>query len=291
MKTASTIQEEEVTGYLSVANSTTQGANGIEYHYRRFGNPSKRPLVLLQHFRGNLDNWDPALLDALAEGREVIAFDNTGVGASTGIVPSSVTQMAHDALTFLSALGLTRVDLLGFSLGGFVAQEIALIRPDAVERIVLAATAPQGAPGMHGWITDIIDAVGSAETTGEQLLHAFFTDTDSSRSAGAEFLGRIFARTDDRDQPTDWATRVAHYDAVVQWGIPNHGMLERLRAITHPVLVANGEKDRMILPRYTHLLGGLLPDAAVNIYPDAGHGFLFQHHGEFAADTARFLDQ
>lgn len=280
-----------MTGYVRVATSTTQGANGIEYHYRRFGNPSRRPLVLLQHFRGNLDNWDPALLDALAEGREVIAFDNTGVGASTGTVPPSVTQMAHDALAFLSALGLTRVDLLGFSLGGFVAQELALIRPDVVERIVLAATAPQGAPGMHGWIADIIDAVGSAETTGEQLLHAFFTDTENSRSAGAEFLGRIFARTQDRDQPTDWATRVAHYDAVVQWGIPNHSMLERLRAITHPVLVANGDNDRMILPRYTHLLGGLLPDAAVNIYPDAGHGFLFQHHGEFAADTASFLDQ
>lgn len=288
---ASTTRKEPMTGYVGVPNSTIQGANGIEYHYRRFGNPSRRPLVLLQHFRGNLDNWDPALLDALAESREVIAFDNTGVGASTGIVPSTVAQMAHDALAFLSALGLTRVDLLGFSLGGFVAQEIALTRPDVVERIVLAATAPQGAPGMHGWAVDIIDAVGSAETSGEQLLHAFFTDTDSSRSAGAEFLGRIFARTEDRDQPTDWATRVAHYDAVVRWGIPNHSMLERLCAITHPVLVANGENDRMILPRYTHLLGGLLPDAAVNIYPDAGHGFLFQHHGEFAADTACFLDR
>lgn len=289
--TSSTTQENLVASYLTVPTATTQGANGIEYHYRRFGNPAGRPLVLLQHFRGNLDNWDPLLLDALAEGREVIAFDNTGVGASTGIVPPSVTQMAHDALAFLSVLDLTRVDLLGFSLGGFVAQELALIRPDAVGRIVLAATAPQGAPGMHGWIADIIDAVGSAETTGEQLLHAFFTSTESSRSAGAEFLGRIFARTEDRDQPTDWATRVAHYDAVVQWGIPNHGMLERLSAITHPVFVANGDNDRMILPRYTHLLGGLLPDAAVKIYPDAGHGFLFQYHGEFAADTVNFLDQ
>lgn len=280
-----------MTGYLSVPTSTTQGANGIEYHYRRFGNPAERPLVLLQHFRGNLDNWDPALLDVLAEGREVIAFDNTGVGASTGVVPPSVTQMGHDAIAFLSALDLTRVDLLGFSLGGFVAQELALIRPDVVERIVLAATAPQGAPGMHGWIADIIDAVGSAETSGDQLLHAFFTDTENSRAAGVEFLGRIFARTEDRDEPTDWATRTAHYDAVTQWGIPNHSMLERLRGITQPVLVANGDSDRMILPRYTHLLGGLLPEASVKIYPDAGHGFLFQHHAQFAADTARFLDQ
>src|SRR5262245_56020015 len=135
-----------MTSYHSVKTLKVLGANGIEYAYRRFGNPAERPLVLLQHFRGNLDNWDPALVDALAFGREVIAFDNVGVGASTGVVPPSVTQMAHDAMTFLSALGMTRVDLLGFSMGGFVAQEIALIRPDLVERIVLAATAPQGAP-------------------------------------------------------------------------------------------------------------------------------------------------
>ncbi|OBI44787.1 alpha/beta fold hydrolase [Mycobacterium sp. E796] len=280
-----------MTSYQSVTTSKVLGVNGIEYRYRSFGNPAERPLVLLQHFRGNLDNWDPALLDALASGREVIAFDNVGVGASTGVVPSSVTQMAHDALTFLSALDLDRVDLLGFSLGGFVAQEMALIRPDLVGRIVLAATAPQGAAGMHGWAPDIIDAVGGVETTANGLLHVFFTATDQSRAAGAEFLGRIFARTEDRDEPTDWATRMAHYDAVVQWGIPNHAMLQRLAAITQPVLVANGDSDRMILPRYSHLLGGLLADATVKIYPDAAHGFLFQHHGEFAEDIAQFLDR
>jgi pimeloyl-ACP methyl ester carboxylesterase len=280
-----------MTSYQSVTTSKVLGANGIEYSYRSFGNPAERPLVLLQHFRGNLDNWDPALLDALASGREVIAFDNVGVGASTGVVPRSVTQMAHDAFTFLSALDLDRFDLLGFSLGGFVAQEMALIRPDQVERIVLAATAPQGASGMHGCVSGIIEAVGGLETTPDQLLHAFFTDTEQGSTAGGEFLGRIFARTEDRDEPTDWATRVAHYDAVVQWSIPNHAMLQRLAAITQPVLVANGDSDRMILPRYSHLLGGLLADATVKIYPDAAHGFLFQRYGEFAEDVAQFLDR
>jgi pimeloyl-ACP methyl ester carboxylesterase len=280
-----------MTSYQSATTSKVLGANGIEYSYRSFGNPAERPLVLLQHFRGNLDNWDPALLDALASGREVVAFDNVGVGASTGVVPRSVSQMAHDAFTFLSALDLDRFDLLGFSLGGFVAQEMALIRPDQVERIVLAATAPQGASGMHRCVSDIIEAVGGLETTPDQLLHAFFADTEQGRTAGGEFLGRIFARTEDRDEPTDWATRVAHYDAVVQWSIPNHAMLQRLAAITQPVLVANGDSDRMILPRYSHLLGGLLADATVKIYPDAAHGFLFQHHGEFAEDVAQFLDR
>lgn len=175
------------------------------------------------------------------------------------------------------------------SLGGFVAQEIALIRPDLVERIVLAATAPQGAAGMHGWVDDIIDAVGSPQTTGDQLLHAFFTESATSRTTGGEFLGRIFARSEGSDEGVDWATRNAHYDAVVQWGIPNHSMLERLTAITHAVFVANGDSDRMISPRYSHLLAGLLPNAAIKIYPDAGHGFLFQHHTEFADDVSAFL--
>jgi pimeloyl-ACP methyl ester carboxylesterase len=280
-----------VASYQDSATSTATGANGVTYSYRRMGRlNSARPLVLLQHFRGNLDNWDPALIDALAAEREVIAFDNVGVGATTGQVPASATQMAHGAIAFISALDLTRVDVLGYSLGGFVAQEIALIRPDLVERIVLAATAPQGAPGMHGWVFDIIDAVGSPEITGDQLLHAFFTTSESSRIAGGEFLSRIFARTDDRDAPTDWPTRTAHYDAVVQWGIPNVSLLERLTGISQPVLVANGDSDRMILPRYSHLLGGLLPDATVKIYPDAAHGFLFQHHAEFATDVNSFLD-
>ena len=278
-----------MSGYQNVPTSTVRGQNGIDYAYRRCGVAGERPLVLLQHFRGNLDNWDPALVDLLAGNREVIAFDNVGVGASSGEVPPSVTQMAHDAITFLSALDLARIDLLGYSLGGFVAQEVALIRPDLVERIVLAATAPQGGAGMHGWARDVIDAIGSPETTPQGFLQVFFADSDTSQAAGREFFGRITARTADRDTPNDWSTRNAHYDAVVQWGIPNHSMLERLRGITHPVLVANGDADPMILPRYTHLLGGLLPDAEVKIYPDAAHGFLFQHHKEFAADVDQFL--
>jgi pimeloyl-ACP methyl ester carboxylesterase len=264
--------------------------NGIEYAYRDFGE-SDVPLVLLQHFRGNLDNWDPALIDALATERRVVAFDNVGVGATSGATPSTVEAMAHGAIALVDAIGLERVDLLGFSIGSFVAQEIALIRPDLLRRVVLASAAPQGAPGMHGWAPQVIAAVGGREPNPQGYLDVFFAHTDTSRQAGQEAAGRIFGRTTDRDEPTSWQTRQAQYDAICAWGIPNHALLERVTGIQLPVFVANGDSDPMILPQYSYLLAGLLPDARLKIYPDSAHGFLFQHHGEFAADVHAFLEE
>ncbi len=264
--------------------------NAIEYAYRDFGEVDV-PLVLLQHFRGNLDNWDPALIDALAADRRVVTFDNVGVGASTGSTPNTIEAMAHDAIAFLEAMEFQRADLLGFSIGSFVAQEIALIRPDLVRRIVLASSAPQGAAGMHGWAPEVIGAVGQPQTSPQGYLEVFFAPTATSLEAGQQAAGRIFGRTSDRDEPTTWQTRQAQYDAVCTWGIPNHSLLQRVAAITLPVFVANGDSDPMILPRYSHLLAGLLPDARVKIYPDSAHGFLFQHHQEFAADVHAFLEE
>jgi pimeloyl-ACP methyl ester carboxylesterase len=262
--------------------------NAVEYAYRDFG-AGDVPLVLLQHFRGNLDNWDPALIDALAAERRVVAFDNIGVGGTTGTTPSTVEAMAHDAIAFIDALGLERIDLLGFSIGSFVAQEIALIRPDLLRRLVLASAAPQGAPGMRGWAPEVIAAVGGREPNPQGYLDVFFAHTDSSRQAGQEAAGRIFGRTTNRDEPTSWQTRQAQYDAICAWGIPNHALLERVTAIDLPVFVANGDSDPMILPRYSHLLAGLLPDARLKIY--SAHGFLFQFHDEFAADVHAFLEE
>jgi pimeloyl-ACP methyl ester carboxylesterase len=199
--------------------------------------------------------------------------------------------MAHDANAFLEAMEFQRVDLLGFSIGSFVAQEIALIRPDLLWRIVLASSAPQGAAGMHGWAAEVIGAVGAPETSPEGYISVFFAPTATSRQAGQQAAGRIFGRTSDRDEPTTWQTRQAQYDAVCTWGIPNHALLQRVAAIELPVFVANGERDPMILPRYSYLLAGLLPDARVKIYPDSAHGFLFQHHEEFAADIHAFLEE
>jgi pimeloyl-ACP methyl ester carboxylesterase len=277
------------TGYTGASTERVTAANGIEYAYRDLGK-SEVPLVLLQHFRGNLDNWDPALVDELAAERRVIAFDNVGVGGTTGTTPNTVEAMAHDAIAFLEALELRQVDLLGFSIGSFVAQEIALVRPDLLRRVVLASSAPQGAAGMHGWAPEVIGAVGAPETTPQGYISVFFAPTDTSREAGQQAAGRIFGgRTSDRDEPTTWQTRQAQYDAVCAWGIPNHSLLERVAAIDLPVFVANGDSDPMIPPRYSYLLAGLLPNARVTIYPDSAHGFLFQHHEEFAADVHAFL--
>jgi pimeloyl-ACP methyl ester carboxylesterase len=265
-------------------------SNGVDYAYRATGDSDATPLVALQHFRGSLDHWDPALIDALAKGRPVITFDNRGVAGSSGRTPNTIAQMACDAIDFIDALGLEEADLLGFSIGSFVAQEIALVRPGVVRTVVLASSAPQGASGMHGWAADVIGAVGKPETSGEEYLSVFFTRTGASRAAGREVLGRQYgSRALDRDRDVSWQTRLAQYDAVCAWGQPNHALLERVSAIEQPVFVANGDSDPMILPRYSYLLAGLIPGARLKIYPDSAHGFLFQHHAEFAADVDAFL--
>jgi pimeloyl-ACP methyl ester carboxylesterase len=278
-------------GYADVPTQRVNAGNGVEYAYRDLG-ASDVPLVLLQHFRGNLDNWDPDLIDALSATRRVVTFDNVGVAATTGTTPSTIEAMARDAIAFIDAMGLDRIDLLGFSIGSFIAQEIALIRPDLLRRLVLASPAPQGAAGMHGWAPDVIAAVGAPEPNPQGYVDVFFAPTDTSRRAGAEAAQRIFgSRQTDRDEPTSWETRQAQYDAVCAWGIPNHALLERVAAIDLPVFVANGDSDPMILPRYSYLLAGLLPNAQVTIYPDSAHGFLFQHSRQFAADVHAFLGE
>jgi pimeloyl-ACP methyl ester carboxylesterase len=274
--------------YSEVPNKVVTAANGIDYAYREVGEGTL-PLVLLQHFRGNLDNWDPALIDALTSSRRVVTFDNVGVGGTTGRTPNAVEQMAHDAIAFLTAMEFDQADILGFSIGSFVAQEIALIRPAILRRLILASSAPRGAPGMHGWAPEVIGAVGTPEPDPGGVLDVFYARSAASRRAGEESLRRMFARKEDRDRPTTWATREAQYDAVCAWGIPNHGLLERVSAIDFQVFVANGDSDPMILPHYSYLLAGLIPQARVKIYPDSAHGFLFQHHAEFAADVEAFL--
>jgi pimeloyl-ACP methyl ester carboxylesterase len=276
-------------GYSQLPNELVSAANGVDYTYRDTGGEDGLPLVLLQHFRGSLDSWDPALIDALASARRVVTFDNAGVGGSTGGTPDTIDQMARDAIAFMAAMQFSQADLLGFSIGSFVAQQIALIRPTIARRLVLASSAPQGAAGMHGWAPEVIGAIGTPQTSREAYLDVFFTNSASSRRAGQQALRRMYARTEDRDTATTWATREAQYDAVCAWGVPNHALLQRLGALGMPVFVANGDSDPMILPRYSYLLAGLIPRAQVKLYPDAAHGFLFQHHAEFAADVEAFL--
>jgi pimeloyl-ACP methyl ester carboxylesterase len=277
-----------MTTYAELPNLTVESDTGVNYAYRDTGG-SGVPLVLLQHFRGTLDNWDPALVDGLAKATRVVAFDNVGVAGTDGVSPHTAAGMAAGALAFLDAMNLEKVDLLGFSIGSFVAQEMALARPDALHRVVLASSAPKGAPGMHGWAPEVIGAVGVPVPGPEAYLSVFFAKSDASQGAGREVLGRIYSRSEDRDAPASWALRVAQYDAVCEWGIPNLGLLGRLVAMELPVFVTNGDSDPMILPRYSYLLAGLLPQAKIKIYPDAALGFLFQHYEEFEADVETFL--
>jgi pimeloyl-ACP methyl ester carboxylesterase len=271
----------------NTAETQVVEAAGIEFAYRRFGRPAEMPLVMLQHFRGNLDNWDPALTDALAAEREIILVDYPGVGSSTGQASSTITETARQMIAFITALGLERIDLLGFSIGGFVAQEIALVRPTLLRRLILAATGPKGAPGMHGWREDIA-AAARGESKPENLLYIMFAHTDTSQAKGREFLGRFMERQD-RDSPTSDAARDAQYEAIVDWGIPDHSALQRLTGIKSPTLVIQGDNDLMIPTKLSCLLAGLIPDAQLRIYPDAAHGFLFQYPSEVAAEVNAFL--
>jgi pimeloyl-ACP methyl ester carboxylesterase len=270
------------------AETLSVDAAGVEFAYRRFGSPAELPLVMLQHFRGNLDNWDRALTDGLAAEREVILVDYPGVGSSTGEPSKTIAATARQMIEFVDALGLAEVDLLGFSIGGFVAQEIALVRPTLIRRLILAATGPKGAPGMHGWRDDIA-AAARGESKPENLLYIMFAHTDASQAKGMEFLGRFMQRQEGRDAPTSDAARDAQYDAIVEWGIPDHAALQRLTGIGSPTLVIQGDDDLMIPTKLSHLLAGLIPDAQIRIYPDSAHGFLFQYPTEVAAEVNAVL--
>ncbi|MEW2515599.1 alpha/beta hydrolase [Streptomyces sp. NPDC046870] len=275
--------------YVDAPNQVVDAANGVRYAYRRCGPAASPPLVLLQHFRGTLDSWDPALVDALAAERDVIAFDNAGVGLSTGQVCRTVRDLAADTLAFLTALGVRQADVLGHSLGGFTAQELTLLRPRAVRRLVLAATAPRGGPGVHGYPDDVLAHAGFERLGVQDYLYVFFGHTGTSQRSGLEFIGRWLERERGRDLPVTAAVRAAQYEAVAEWGVPDPAALQRLAAVDHPVFVAGGDSDLVMPARTSHLLAGLLPNARLKTYPDSGHGFLFQHHAQFARDVLAFL--
>ncbi|RED55737.1 alpha/beta fold hydrolase [Cohnella lupini] len=270
---------------------TVNSKNNTTFAYRRFGKTGSTPVVFLQHFRGNIDNWDPALVDNIAAEREVILFDNSGVGRSTGTTPRTVTEMAQGALAFIDALELTQVDLFGFSLGGFVAQEVVLLRPHLVRRLILAGTGPQGGRGMHGWNEEIRGHAYKDVQGAEDVFFLFFAPTPTSQAKGQEFVGRIFTRTEDRDEWPTLEVRDAQAEAIINWAIPDMSKLARLAGIGQPTLVANGNNDIMVPTVNSYLLAGHIPNAELIIYPDANHGFLFQYPHEFAGEVNRFLNK
>jgi len=274
-------------------NLRVTAANGVTYQYRRFGHPGATsvPLVFFQHYRGTLDNWDPRLIDTIAARREVVLVDNVGVGGSTGITPATVQQMSLDAIGFIDALKLPRYDLFGFSLGGEVAQEVALRRPWQVRRVVLAGTGPQGGVDQRASDPKVLEGALRDNPGPADFLFLFFKNTASSQAAGTEFLQRLGQRTTDHDAPAGLATRDAQLTAWSEWGIPDKSELVRLAALFQPVLVADGESDILMPPANSRLLAKGLPNARLHLYPDAGHGFLFQYAVQFGTEVNTFLDR
>ena len=262
------------------------------YAYRRLGGGAGVPLVCLQHFTGTLDNWDPAVTDALAHGREVILFENAGVGRSTGAVPHTIAGMARHVLAFTKALDLARIDLLGFSLGGMVAQQVALDRPALVRRMVLVGTAPEGGDDiMHLEKPALQRVLNDPRLQGLQVLvKLFFTPSESSQMAGAAFASRLMERQDDREPISGPQIAAAQLAAFRAWEQIDGTRFARLRNITQPCLVVNGVLDAMIPVSNSYVLAEQLPNATLLAYSDAGHGSLYQFHGSFVGHASLFLD-
>jgi pimeloyl-ACP methyl ester carboxylesterase len=262
------------------------------YAYRRFGGGAAPPLVFLQHFTGTLDNWDPAVTDQLAGGREVVLFESAGVGRSTGEVPTTIAGMAGHLLAFAEALGLTEIDLLGFSLGGMIAQKVALDRASLVRKMVLVGTAPAGGEDiMHLEKPELRRILEDPNLSGPQILvKLFFTPSESSQAAGQAFVTRLAARTQDREPMSGPEVAQAQIAAFRAWERVDGERFGELRRIAQPCLVVNGVLDTMIPVRNSYLLAEHLPNAMLLIYPDAGHGSLFQFPDSFVQHATLFLN-
>ena len=269
--------------FLEVANQ--------RYAYRRFGEGTGLPLLFLQHFTGTLDNWDPAVTDPLASRSEVILFDNAGIGRSSGKVPNTIGEMAKHALAFLDGLGLTTCDVLGYSLGGMVAQQMVVDRPSIFRRIILVGTAPRGGEDiMHLEKPDLAKYLSDPSLKGYAVLQKiFFAPTQPSQLAGTAFVERLAQRRDDRDLASGPDVAAAQMSAFRDWEKFSGERFASLRSIRQPTLVVNGIHDEMIPVSNSYFLSENLPNAVLMTYPDSGHGSLFQFHDSFTRQATAFL--
>jgi len=262
-------------------------AGGTRYTYRIFGKKAGLPLVLLQHFTGTLDNWDPKITDGLAKHFRVILFDNKGIGASGGETPDTIRAMAGDAVCFIQALGIKKVNLLGFSMGGFVAQQIILNAPDLVNKLILAGTGPKGSKDIAGIVKPLTESASMSPD--EQKLFLFYGSTSTSRILGQKSLARINKRTVNRDQDTSPDAIEAQLKSILSWAEPDADYLGLLKQIKQQVFVVNGSNDIVVPTINSYVLFQNLPNARLSLYPDSGHGSIFQFPALFLSEAVPFL--
>ena len=263
-------------------------ANGIRFAYRRFGKPNGVPLLFNQHYTGTMDHWDPAVTDGFAKDREVILFNNAGVSSSSGDVPATFADMGANAVAFIKALGLDKVDVLGFSIGGFVSQEITLAAPDLVRRLVLVGTGPRGGEGMDGGTPEGNRIFGATYDPSDHLwLSVFFTPSPASQAAGREFLKRFRLRSKDRDPEVNDKVAPAQRAAIAKWAAPREHPYDYLKTIRQPTLVVNGSTDVIIYTVNSFILQQNLPNAELIIYPSArlGRADVRGRHGRGQGDS------
>ena len=265
----------------------TIDVDGVPFAYRELGTDNGVPLVFLHHLMAVLDDWDPRVIDGIAAHRRVIAFDNRGIGASGGTVPDTVEQMGQDAIAFIRALGLSQVDILGFSLGGGVAQMVALQAPDLVRRLILAGTGPRGGGGIDEITKIAVFAyLKAALTLSDPRNFLFFARTPEGKRAAKDYLNRLKERSTGRDKPISLQARRAQLKAIRSAGL---SAPDDLSVITQPVFVANGDKDLMVDSAHSVDMARRLPNSRLTIYPDSGHGGVFQHHQAFVVEVLDFL--
>ncbi|SAL57996.1 alpha/beta hydrolase [Caballeronia cordobensis] len=267
-------------------------ANGIRFAYRRFGNPGGVPLVMNIHFTGTMDHWDPAVTDGLAQNREVILFNNAGISSSSGTVPESIEEMAANAAAFIEALDLKQIDVLGFSMGGLIAQELAITKPQLVRRVILVGTGPRSGEGMVTLTPEAQEIFGASYANPDDLwLRVHFSPSEASQAAGRGFVERFRLRTDNRDPEANDEVAPAQLAALAKWGAPRENPYDYLHALRQPTLVVNGDDDVIIYSINSWHLQQHMPNAQLILYPDANHGSLYQYPARFVAHVDQFLSE